>query len=140
AYVTSNLVYALASFPAGVLADRWRPPRGLGLGLVFFALRYLGLGLVHSHVLGWRLLAAYGLFTACTDGVGKAWISGLVGTGQQSWAQGVYQAVSGLGVLAAGLWAGFAWGADGRLPLVLSGVVAALLAPGLLAAPRRAGR
>src|SRR5581483_1372497 len=46
AYVTYNLVYALASFPAGVLADRWRPPRVFGLGLVFFALGYLGLGLV----------------------------------------------------------------------------------------------
>jgi MFS family permease len=133
AYVTYNLVYAMGSFPAGWLADRWRPPRVFGLGLVFFAVGYLGLGLVRGHAAAWALLAAYGLFTACTDGVGKAWISGLVDAGHQSWAQGVYQAASGFGVLVAGVWAGLAWRADGRLPLILSGCAGALLAVTLLA-------
>jgi MFS family permease len=137
AYVTYNLVYALGSYPAGWLADRWQPPRVFGLGLVFFAAGYLGLGLVRAHAAGWALLAAYGLFTACTDGVGKAWISGLVDGAHQSWAQGVYQAASGFGVLVAGVWAGLAWRADGRLPLVLSGCVAAVLATALLATTAR---
>jgi hypothetical protein len=44
----------------------------------------------------------------------------------------VYQAVSGFGVLIAGVWAGLAWRADGRLPLLLSGAVAAVLAVALL--------
>ena len=37
AYVGYNAVYALASYPAGVLADRLGPRRVFGLGLVFFA-------------------------------------------------------------------------------------------------------
>ncbi|WP_205863079.1 MFS transporter [Planosporangium thailandense] len=140
AYVTYNLVYAAASYPAGLLADRWRPPRVFGLGLIFFAVGYVGLGLVHSHPAAWALLAAYGLFTACTDGVGKAWISGLVGADFQARAQGVYQALSGFGVLVAGIWAGLAWRGDGRLPLILSGTAAAILAAVLLAASSRRAR
>jgi hypothetical protein len=51
--------------------------------------------------------------------------------------QGVFQSLSGFGVLAAGVWAGLAWGADGRLPLLVSGITAAVLAAGLLAASTR---
>jgi MFS family permease len=134
AYVGYNGVYALASFPAGWLADRLRPRLVFGVGLVFFAVGYLGLGLTRDHTVAWLLLAAYGLFTAGTDGVGKAWVSGLVGAGQQGRAQGGYQGLSGFGILFAGLWAGLLWGADGRLPLLLSGAVGALVAAGLLAA------
>ena len=44
-------------------------------------------------------------------------------------------------VLAAGLWAGLLWGADGRLPLLISGVVGGLFAIALLIpwVVRRAG-
>jgi MFS family permease len=132
AYVGYNVVYALGSFPAGVLADRLPRSAVFGFGLVFFAIGYIGLGLTGDHVVAWLLIGAYGLFTACTDGVGKAWISSLVGSDRQAGAQGVFQGASGLAVLVAGLWAGFLWGADGRLPLLVSGVVGACFAAVLL--------
>jgi MFS family permease len=132
AYVGYNLVYALGSFPAGVLADRLPRSAVFGFGLVFFAVGYIGLGLTRSHVAAWLLSGAYGLFTACTDGVGKAWISSLVGSDRQAGAQGVFQGASGLAVLVAGLWAGLLWGADGRLPLLVSGVAGAGFAAALL--------
>jgi MFS family permease len=141
AYVGYNLVYALASFPAGVLADRLPRSAVFGFGLVFFAVGYIGLGLTTNTVAACLLIGMYGLFTACTDGVGKAWISSLVGADRQASAQGVFQGASGLAVLTAGIWAGLLWGADGRLPLLVSGIVGgcfavALLAPWVL---RRAG-
>jgi len=132
AYVTYNLVYALGSFPAGVMADRLPRPAVFGLGLVFFAVGYLGLGLTHDHTLAWVFIGVYGLFTACTDGVGKAWVSSLADGGQQGTAQGVFQGGSGLAILVAGLWAGLLWGADGTLPLLISGAVGACFAAGLL--------
>lgn len=132
AYVGYNLVYALASFPAGVLADRLPRSAVFGFGLTFFAVGYIGLGLTTNAAAAWVLIAMYGLFTACTDGVGKAWISSLVGSDRQASAQGVFQGASGLAVLVAGLWAGLLWGADGRLPLVVSGVVGACFAALLL--------
>jgi MFS family permease len=133
AYVTYNAVYAVASYPAGLLADRIPRPAVFGVGLMFFAIGYTGLGLTTDTATAWLLIGVYGLFTGCTDGVGKAWISSLVGSELQASAQGVFQGVSGFAVLAAGLWAGFLWGADGRLPLLISGVVGGVFAVGLLA-------
>jgi MFS family permease len=142
AYVTYNAVYAVASYPAGLLADRIPRPAVFGVGLVFFAIGYTGLGLTTDTVTAWVLIGVYGLFTACTDGVGKAWISSLVGSDVQASAQGVFQGASGFAVLAAGLWAGFLWGADGRLPLLISGIAGGVFAVVLLAASiyDRAGR
>ncbi|MEE6179944.1 MFS transporter [Mycobacterium sp. 050134] len=137
AYVGYNAVYALASFPAGLLADRFGRPVAYAVGLVFFAVGYIGLGLTTSTAAAWGLIAAYGIFTACYDGVGKAWISTLVGPELQSSAQGIFQGLSGFAVLAAGLWAGFLWGADGRLPLLVSGGVGAVFAVVLLGAAAR---
>jgi MFS family permease len=133
AYVTYNAVYAASSYPAGLLADRIPRPAVLGTGLVFFAIGYVGLGLTTDAVAAWLLIGVYGLFTGCTDGVGKAWISSLVGADLQAGAQGLFQGASGFAVLAAGLWAGFLWGANGRLPLLISGVVGGVFALGLLA-------
>lgn len=137
AYVGYNIVYAGASYPAGSLSDRLPRSRVFGVGLVFFAVGYLGLGLTRSHTLAWLVLALYGLFSAFTDGVAKAWVSGLAPRERQASAQGIFQSITGLGVLVAGIWAGLAWGADGRLPLLVSGVAGAALAVLLLAgAPR----
>lgn len=135
AYVSYNAVYALASYPAGLLSDRLPRHRVFGLGLVFFGVGYLGLGLVHDEFTAWLLLAAYGLFAAFTDGVGKGWVSVLVGAGEQSRAQGTLQGISGGAVLFAGIWAGLAWGTDGRLPLLVSGAVGLAFSAVLLLTP-----
>ena len=132
AYVTYNLVYALASFPAGVLSDRLPRYAVFGFGLVFFAIGYLGLGLTTNHAAAWVLIGVYGMFTACTDGVGKAWASALAGADRQATAQGVFQGGSGLAVLIAGVWAGLLWGTDGRVPLMVAGTVGACFAAALL--------
>lgn len=132
AYVTYNLVYAVASFPAGLLADRIPRSAVFGIGLVFFAVGYIGLGLTTDPVVAWLLIGVYGLFTAFTDGVGKAWASSLVGPDRQATAQGVFQGGSGLAILVAGVWAGLLWGADGRLPLLISGAVGGCFALALL--------
>ena len=137
AYVGYNLVYAVLSFPAGVVADRLGPRRVVAVGLLVFAVAYAGLGLTGSTAVSCVLLAAYGAFTALTDGVGKAWVSGLLPKQSQGTGQGYFQGVTGAGVLAAGLWAGFAWGGDGHLPLVVSGVAAAVVGLALLVAGSR---
>jgi MFS family permease len=128
AYVGYNLVYAVSSYPAGVVADRIGRPAVFAIGLLFFAVGYTGLGLTTDPVAAWLLIAVYGLFTGCTDGVGKAWISSLVNRDVQASAQGVFQGASGFAVLAAGLWAGMLWGADGSVPLLVSGVTGVVFA------------
>jgi MFS family permease len=131
AYILYNAVYAGLSYPAGVVSDRLPRHRVFALGLALFAVGYLGLGLAGQPWLVFVILPLYGGFAACTDGVGKAWVSSLAPDDRQAGAQGLYQALSGGGILLAGLWAGLAWGSDGELPLLVSGGVAAILAPAL---------
>ncbi|MCV7067196.1 MFS transporter, partial [Mycolicibacterium farcinogenes] len=136
AYVTYNAVYAVSSFPAGLLADRVGRLPVFGIGLVFFAIGYAGLGLTTDPLLAWLLIGSYGLFTGCTDGVGKAWVSSLVGSDLQGSAQGMFQGLSGFAVLGAGIWAGLLWtvvpGQPGQLPLLISGICGGVFAVGLL--------
>ena len=137
AYVTFNAVYALASLPAGALADRFGPAPVFTLGVAFFAVGYLGLALTRDRTVAWAVVAAYGLFSACTDGVAKAWVSRLLPDGHQGAGQGYLQGLSGLTILVAGVWAGFAWpagGGDGRVPLLISGAVATVIVVGTAAA------
>jgi len=145
AYLLYNAFYAGLAYPAGALSDRWPRHRVYATGLLFFALGYLGLGLAHRSWLVFVLLPLYGGFAACTDGVGKAWVSSLTPHDRQGWAQGLFQGLTGGAVLFAGLWAGLLWGKDGRLPLLVSGSVGLVAAVGLLAGgrwltPRPAGR
>jgi MFS family permease len=137
AYVGYNLVYAAASYPAGLLVDRVGPRRVFGAGLVFFAVGYVGLGLTRSTWLSGLLLAAYGLFAACTDGPGRAWVSRHAGALRQGAGQGFVQGLNGFAVLGAGLWAGLLWGADGRIPLLVAGTAGALLALAVLTPAHR---
>jgi MFS family permease len=127
-YVLYNAVYAVLSYPFGALSDRLPRRVVFAVGLACFAVCYTGLGLAEGTTWIIPLLVVYGGFTAATDGVGKAWISSLAPAGRQGSAQGVFQGLSGVGILAAGLWAGFAWSGDGRVPLLISGSVAAVLA------------
>ena len=134
AYVCYNAVYALSSFPAGLLADRISAPVVFGVGLVCFAVSVAGLAFTTEIVVAWLLLAVYGIFTACYDGVGKTWVSTVIGADLQSSAQGVFQGASGFAILFAGLWTGLLWGTNGHLPLLISGAVGALCAIGLFVA------
>jgi MFS family permease len=136
AYALYNLAYAALSYPAGALSDRLPRPLVFSAGLFFFAIGYLGLGLIHASWAVFVVLTLYGGFNACTDGVGKAWISTLVPDRQQGTAQGLYQGATGAAILLAGLWAGLAWGSDGRLPLLIAGGIALALTGTLPAVAR----
>jgi MFS family permease len=131
AYIAYNIVYAAGAYPAGALSDRVPRHRIFALGLAFFALGYVGLGLIRTPWLVFIILPLYGGFAACTDGVGKAWVSSLADPDRQGGAQGLYQALSGGSILAAGIWAGLAWHGDGTMPLLISGFAAAVLAAAL---------
>jgi MFS family permease len=140
AYAGCNAAYAGLSYPAGRLADRLPPRIVYAIGLGFFALGYLGLALAPTLPTAIAVLVLYGGFNACTDGVGKAWISRVAPAAAQGTAQGLHQGMTGVAVLLAGVWAGLAWGKDGAVPLLVSGTVGAVAALLLLAGPAAARR
>jgi MFS family permease len=140
AYVLYNLVYAVVSYPAGALSDRWPRSRVYALGLLCFAIGYLGLSATTDPVTLLLLICIYGGFNGFTDGVGKAWISSLVPAAVRGRAMGLFQGLAGGAVLVAGLWAGLAWQVgpgDGVVPLAVAGTCAAVGAVVLLAVGRR---
>jgi MFS family permease len=139
-YVLYNTTYAALSYPAGRLSDR--VPRHLvfAAGIAVFAAAYVGLGLTTSAAWVWVLLPLYGGYTALTDGVGKAWLADLLPSDRLGTGLGMYQAITGAASLVAGIWAGLAWGETGRVPLLLSGTTAGVLAVVLALAGHRLRR
>jgi MFS family permease len=142
AYVLFNTVYTLGSYPAGVLTDTWRRSTVYGVGLLAFAVGYLGLGLTHTSWVVYLCIAVYGLFPAFTDGVGKAWIASLVPPEHLGRAQGIFQGLNSGAVLVAGLWAGLLWntgGGKGVVPLLIAGIGGGVAAFAVTASGRRGG-
>jgi len=127
-YVLYNLAYAALSYPAGAVSDRLSRRAVFATGLVVFAVAYLGFGLTTSPGWVWVLLPAYGAYTALTDGVSRAWIADLVPAGSRGTALGVHAAVTGGGLMVAGVWAGLAWHGTGHVPFLVAGSVALVAA------------
>lgn len=131
AYLIFNIAYALMSYPAGRLADRFPSKYIYALGIVCFAITYGGLSLTHDWMLSVILLVVYGGFSAANDTVGKSWAAKLAPEHQQLQAQARLQGFSGFGILIAGIWAGLAWGlgaGDGSVPLLIAAVIALFVA------------
>jgi MFS family permease len=128
AYVLYNLTYSLGSLPAGVLADRIGARRVFSMGLLLFAVVYLGFAWNHNPNLVWVLFAVYGLYTAFTDGVGKAYASKLVRDEFRATGLGVYHMSNGLANFAASAAAGLLWQRFGFRAAFLYGAVMAVAA------------
>ena len=122
-YIFYNLVYALAAFPAGGLADRrGLKPVFIG-GLLLFAAVYGGMALAGSWWQFGLLFLLYGLYAALTEGVAKAWISNLAPEGERATAIGAYEGLRSIAALFASSLAGWIWLQFG--PAVLFGATAA---------------
>jgi len=108
-YLMSNLIYALSSFPFGILSDKIGRKKVLLLGYSIFFLVYLGFALAKSSILVWTLFPVYGLYYGLTDGVSKALVSDLAPKTLKATAFGTYYTVIGIVALPASLIAGLLW-------------------------------
>jgi len=77
-YLMFNLVYALSSFPLGMLADRFGKKRMIWIGFVLFAALYFGFGKATDSTLIWSLFGCYGLFMGLTEGIQKAYLTTII--------------------------------------------------------------
>lgn len=126
-YALYMLVATLAAYPAGKIADRLHPKSVYLIGLTFFAIAYITLGLTNNHTIALIALALYGFFPALTDGVGKAWIGRLSSSESRGYSQGVFQANMSFAILAAGIWGGAIWSSGTtEIALVIAGIGALL--------------
>jgi len=140
-YVLYNIVYAAAAVPTGTLADRLGRRGVVFLGLGVFATTYAGLAVTDDARAVAGLLALYGVYAATTGSAMRALVSDTAASTGAATAQGLYQAVNGVGVLFASLIAGGLWTAFGPSATFAFGAVCGLAATALFALPPgRSGR
>ena len=105
-YLITNLVAVLAAIPVGSLSDRVGKEKVLVAGFIIYALVYFGFGST-THVAGIAsLFALYGLYSAATDGIQKAYVSDMVESNKRGTGLGIYNALLGITLLPASLIAG----------------------------------
>jgi MFS family permease len=109
AYILYNIVFALASFPLGIIADKLGLKNMFLFGLLLFAIVYAGFGL-NATLPGFIILfILYGFYAAATDGVSKALISNIVPKSETASAIGTYSGLTSIMALLASSLAGIIW-------------------------------
>jgi MFS family permease len=141
AYAGYNVVYASLSWPLGALSDRRSRTAILAGGLVVFALAYAGFALGPPTWALWPLFAVYGVYTAATDGVARAWIADRAPGRPAGSLYGIFAAGTGGALLLASVLAGLLWSRVGHgAPFWVGAATAAVAAVALvtpaLASPR----
>lgn len=130
-YLVTNLVAVLASVPVGSLSDRRGKEKILVAGYIIYAIVYFGFGVTTQIGALIALFALYGLYSAATDSIQKAFISDIVDTNKKGTALGIYNAMLGVTLLPASLIAGVMYDRiNARVPFFFgaaTAVVAAVL-------------
>lgn len=109
AYIFYNLIYALAAYPFGILADRIGVKRVFLIGLILFCIVYAGMIVVNTLPGFVFLFFIYGLFAAATEGVAKAWISNITPATETATAIGTYTGFQSICALLASSLTGWIW-------------------------------
>lgn len=108
-YIFYNLVYAIAAFPFGILADKIGFRKMLILGLSFFCITYSCIGSCEDVLSFGIIFFIYGLFAAATDGISKAWISNLAGKNETATALGAFSGLQSIAMMIASSLFGVLW-------------------------------
>ncbi len=128
-YIFYNLIFALSSYPFGVVADKIGMKKVLIFGLFLFASVYIGMALTTTMPGFIVLFFIYGMYAAATEGVSKAWITNISFKADTATAIGTYTAFQSICALLASSIAGFIWFKFGaELTFYISGIAAILVA------------
>ena len=108
-YIFYNLVYALFAFPIGIIADKIGLKTIFILGLVMFAIVYFGMSVNSNMYVFFGLFFIYGLYSAASEGISKAWISNISDKKDTATAIGTYSAFQSICTMLASTLAGLIW-------------------------------
>jgi len=128
-----NIVYTLASWPAGHVSDRFSRRVIAAAGYLVFAAVYLVFAIAPSRAVIWFTMAGYGLFYALTNPVLKALVAESVASEVRGRALGVYFFVTSIATLLASVITGELWKHFGPpVPFFVTAAIAVLSAALLL--------
>jgi MFS family permease len=130
-YLITNAVSVVAAIPIGSWSDRIGKEKILVAGYVIYGIVYYGFGVTTTTGAIVALFALYGLYSATTDGIQKAFISDLIDKNKKGTGLGIYNALLGITLLPASLIAGYMYDhVDSSLPFYFgacTALVSALL-------------
>ena len=105
-YLITSVVAVIGAVPVGKLSDRIGKQKILVAGYLIYALVYYGFGVSSGIRMIVLLFALYGMYSAATDGIQKAFISDLIDKNKKGTGLGIYNALLGVTLLPASLIAG----------------------------------
>lgn len=108
-YVVYSLSFALFSAPAGILADHIGHRNTFMAGMLVFSASALLFANSASITSIWMIVGIYGLYSALTEGVGRAIVANLVDERLLGTAFGIYSAFTGIALLPASIIFGILW-------------------------------
>jgi MFS family permease len=128
-YMLTNLVAVLGAIPVGNLSDRVGKERILIVGYLIYAAVYWGFGMSTTAGAIIALFALYGLYSAATDGIQKAFVSDLVAKNRKGTGLGIYNALLGITLLPASIIAGLLYDrVNSRVPFYFGAATALISA------------
>jgi MFS family permease len=104
-----NLVYAIASTPAGLHSDKVGRSKVLVYGWLTYGLVYLGFAMAFASWHIWVLYALYGLYYAMVEGTARAYVADLSPAESRGTAYGIYNTSAGIMAFPASLIGGILW-------------------------------
>lgn len=108
-YIFYNLVFAVCSFPFGIMADKIGLKKMFVSGLIVFAFVYAGMGISTNLYIFTGLFFLYGIYAAATEGISKAWISNITSPEDTATAIGTYSGFQSICTMVASSLAGLIW-------------------------------
>ena len=108
-YIFYNLIYAFASFPLGILADKIGMKNIFLFGLLLFSAIYFGMAKVKADYSFYILFGIYGLYMAATEGISKAWLTNVSKKQENGTAIGLFVALQSISLMIASAIAGLLW-------------------------------
>lgn len=128
-YIFYNMIYAASAYTLGVLSDKIGRLKVYAFGLLLFSATYLIVGLTTNIWLLYLAFVLYGLFSAATEGISKAWISSLCKKEDLGVALGFQNTTQSICVMFASFIAGLIWIKLGSsVVFLMSGIVAFFIA------------
>jgi len=128
-YIFYNFVYAAASYPIGLLADKIGKKNIFVIGMFIFSITYFFFALNDNIYLIWPLFALYGIYSASSEGVMKAWVSDLIPSQFRGSAIGLLTTLISIATMFGSIFTGILWDQYGAaVPFMISAIGSLIIA------------
>jgi MFS family permease len=127
-YMLFNLTTSLLSTPLGSISDRVGRKRIILAGYCLYSFIYIMFGFAGPgtrHYL-WFFWILYGVYYALTEGIEKALVADLAPAESRGTTMGLFNTITGIGLLPASIIAGFLYSWSPQAPFIFGGIMSGI--------------